>query len=176
MPRRWIKMMKASMRHLGAQFNTGRMVQQYCEKMYLRAHQFETSIASENARKARHLAEWRKSLKVRWGVITVVSEELDADAEVKSGEDFPIRARVTLGEISPEDVAVEVIYGAICGDQQVCDSLPFRLKYMGTQDGVSTFEGALPTRASGRHGYAVRVRPDHPDLVHPLTPMLMTWE
>lgn len=176
MPRRWIMMMKASMKRLGSYFNTGRMVQQYCEQMYLQAHDFGQRLGADEAAPARRLAQWRGRVSERWGQVTLVSQELDADAEVMTGEQFPVRAKVRLGEIAPEDVAVEVLYGVLCGDQQMCEGESVRLKFVGTSDGQAVFEGSLPTRASGRHGYAARIRPEHPDMVHPLTPLVMTWE
>lgn len=176
MPRRWIAVMKASMKRLGANFNTGRMVQQYTDKLYLKAHHRGTHLATDNLQKAKDLAAWRKRMTELWGNVQVFSEELDADAEVTSGEAFPLRARVRLGDISPDEVAVEAIFGEMCNEEQICESQPIRLKHVGTNDGMAVYEGAIPTHASGRHGYAVRVRPDHPDLVHALTPMLMTWE
>lgn len=176
MPRRWIKLMKNSMKTLGAQFNTGRMVQEYTENLYLRAHKFGQQLNKDNFEHAKEVAEWRVKIGRQWNAVSLTSEELDPDHEVQSGEEFPVRAKVNLGDISPDDVAVEVLYGVICGDQSMCEGKPVRLKYTGSSDGRATFEGSLPTRATGRHGYAVRIRPENPNLVHPLTPLLMTWE
>ena len=168
--------MKNSMKTLGAQFNTGRMVQEYTEKLYLRAHKFGQQLNLDNFERAKGVAEWRVKIGKQWNAVSLTSEELDPDHEVQSGEEFPVRAKVQLGDISPDDVAVEVLYGVICGDQSMCEGKPVRLKYTGTSEGRATFEGSLPTRATGRHGYAVRIRPENPDLVHPLTPLVMVWE
>jgi len=176
MPRRWIGLMKSSMKQLAAVFNTGRMVQNYAEKYYLSADHHGRELGSANGAKAKDLAKWRARLALLWREVEITSEELDADAEVMSGEIFPIRAKVRLGEIRPEEVAVEVVYGVMCIDETLCRAKPVRLTFKGTSDGLAVYEGDLQTKASGRHGYAVRVRPDHPDLVHPLTPLLMTWE
>jgi len=37
------------------------------------------------------------------------------------------------------------------------------------------FVGTLECSASGRHGYAVRILPGHPDLASPFEPGLITW-
>jgi starch phosphorylase len=43
------------------------------------------------------------------------------------------------------------------------------------KDGMHTYEGAVPCRTSGLHGYSIRVIPSHPDLISPFEPGLVTW-
>ena len=37
------------------------------------------------------------------------------------------------------------------------------------------FQGTIPCRSSGQHGYAVRVLPRHADLANPFEPGLVCW-
>ena len=41
---------------------------------------------------------------------------------------------------------------------------------------VATFTGAIPCRISGRHGYALRILPRHPDLAEAYESGLILWE
>jgi len=51
-----------------------------------------------------------------------------------------------------------------------------RMSHNGVHDGSSwTFHGTIPCRASGQHGYAVRVLPKHPDLANLFEPGLVVW-
>jgi starch phosphorylase len=41
--------------------------------------------------------------------------------------------------------------------------------------GVHVFTGRIDCRASGRHGFAVRVLPGNPDMATPFEPGLIAW-
>ena len=43
------------------------------------------------------------------------------------------------------------------------------------EGGVWVFQGTIPCRASGQHGYTVRVLPRHADLASPFEPGLICW-
>ena len=46
----------------------------------------------------------------------------------------------------------------------------------GNHEGSSwVYRGTIPCRASGQHGYAVRVLPKHADLANSFEPGLVTW-
>ena len=46
----------------------------------------------------------------------------------------------------------------------------------GNHEGSSwVYSGTIPCRASGQHGYAVRVLPKHADLANSFEPGLVTW-
>ncbi len=60
LPRAWIAMMKASIRKLGAYFNTHRMVQEYTEASYLPAHRAGLRLSANDFSAARELTAWRE--------------------------------------------------------------------------------------------------------------------
>ncbi len=175
-PRRWIAMMKRSMNNLGQYFNTNRMVMEYFDRYYTRAHSACASLSANKAEKARSLANWRGLVSQRWQQVNIQSEDATAENEIKAGEELPVRVKVRLKDLRPEDVAVEVMYGALNPDGEIMDGQIMRLSYKNDSNNMAIFEGSIPCRTGGRQGYAVRVRPDHPDLVHPFTPLLITWE
>ncbi len=175
-PRRWIAMMKRSMATLGQYYNTHRMVMEYFDRYYTRAHHACASLSADKAGKARQLANWRDSVSQRWKQVNIKSEDVTPDHEIKAGEELPVRVKVRLKELRPEDVAVEVMYGALDPDGEITDGQVMRLSYQSESNNMAIFEGSIPCRTGGRQGYAARVRPDHPDLVHPFTPLLITWE
>ncbi|MDP8229359.1 MAG: alpha-glucan family phosphorylase [Candidatus Electryoneaceae bacterium] len=174
-PREWIALMKRSMDKLGGYFNTHRMVMQYCENYYLNAHRAGAMMMEDNAKKAQDLAGWRGWVSERWQAVTIESEDT-VDIEIKAGNELPISVKVGLNGLNPSDVAVEMLYGPIDPESNVIEQKILRLNYHCESDGVAIFVGNVPCVTGGRQGYAVRIRPDHPELVHSLTPLLMTWE
>ena len=155
------------------------------------------------ARAARALAAWKQRLRAEWPNVRV--EAVDApDGDVAVGIDLPVRVRVRLGSLSPEDVSVQLYdgpvdaQGNIAGGQAVemrVDAVPASdgavetgaaaggngaarpaaPSVPATSDGVYTYTGAISCRSSGLHGYSVRVLPKHPNLANPFEPALVTW-
>ena len=88
-----------------------------------------------------------------------------------------MRADVRLDGLSPDDVAVELLYGSTDEDDTLArDHSVHRLSPVGDGvDGVRTFTATLPLTVTGTFGYTVRVRPAHPQLVSPVELGLVTY-
>lgn len=175
-PRQWISLMKRSMKKLGGFFNTHRMVMDYCENFYVKAHNAGKRMKEDNVAKAREIANWRNGVTAKWEQVQIWSELSDVESEVKAGDNLPVKAKIGLNGLRCTDIAVEVLYGSLNVDGKIIDGKIIKLSCEGETDGNGTFSGEIPCVSGGRQGYAVRVRSDHPDLVHPFTPLLMKWE
>lgn len=97
------------------------------------------------------------------------------------GQSIPIQVIVRLGApLTPEDVAVQVYAGPVDADRRLVQGDVVALTCDGPADGggdgVYTYSGALPSRRSGQHGFAVRVVPAHADAVLPQEMSMVTWE
>ncbi len=175
-PRQWLSMMKHSMKKLGGFFNTHRMVMDYCNKFYIPAHNAGKKMQSDNAAKARDVAAWRDGIKDKWGQVQIWSEQSGEESEIKTGDKLPARVKVGLNGLRCSDIAVELLYGSLDADGEIIDGKIMTLTCENKQDGNGIFSGEIPCVTGGRQGFAVRVRSDHPDLVHSFTPLLMKWE
>ena len=49
-------------------------------------------------------------------------------------------------------------------------------RHEGREGSEEIFRAEIPCRVSGRFGFAARILPRNPDVVNPLTPLLLTWE
>lgn len=177
LPRQWIGMMKASMRKLGAGFNSIRMVQEYAERAYLPAHRAGSRLAEQGFAGAKGLASWRSRVTAGWSRISLRvddgagrREEMLVDGEVE------VQVRADLGPLSADDVAVEVYYGPLDAAEEITSGEIVRAGHVGREGNEEIFRASIPCRRSGRYGFAARVVPRHPDLVNPFTPLLLTWE
>jgi len=176
LPRDWIGMMKASIRKLGAHFNTHRMLQEYTELSYLPAHRAGSRLSAENFSAARELAAWRERTASAWPGVAIRVEETSKHKEMLVGDTVGVTVRVRLGKLTPADVAVEIRYGAYnpAGEVRFGTVLPAR--HDGRDGDEEIYRAEIPCAGSGRYGYAARVLPRHPDLANALTPLRMTWE
>jgi starch phosphorylase len=91
------------------------------------------------------------------------------------------RARIRLGALMPEDVAVELYLGRLDPSGDIVDAGSTLMKTAGRDpEGRYVFEAAgVPCSQSGLHGFTVRIRPSHPDLAAggriPFLPGLIAW-
>ena len=183
LPRGWIAMMKESIRVLAPAFAGDRMVKQYAERFYLPAADRYRRLAADGFAGARALSAWKDRVRELWPGVSIVAVADDGSAmdvgaaqEVAAGEQVPVTARVELGGIDPADVVVEAFYSTLHTDGSMGTGRGIRLELIGQEEGRYVYRGAVPTRASGLHGYAVRVLPRHEDVLVPNELPLIAWE
>jgi len=177
LPRRWIADMKSSIGSLSYSFNTQRMVKDYTAEFYVTAHERCQSLIADHAARARALAVWLARLEHGWPSLRIESVDAVHESELRVGGKISVRARVHLGEITPDEVAVELYLGRLDGDGEITDAAAIPMQPVGRNaEGIHTFEAAeVPCRSSGRIGYTVRVLPFHRDQPTPLLPGLIRW-
>jgi starch phosphorylase len=176
LPSRWIARMKSALCNLAFFFNTHRMVQEYTEKFYLVAHGSFRELSSADAAKARGVAAWKGRVRETWSRVRVEVERPAWPGEIRVDTPLSVRAKVYLGELSAEEVSVELYLGRLNADGDFQEALPLEMKLAGGADGASLFEAsAVSCSESGRHGFTVRVLPYHPNLMTPFLPGLIAW-
>lgn len=177
LPRRWITRMKSSISTLCHFFNTHRMVREYTESFYLIAHRRFRQLAADSAARVRILAAWLERVRRHWPEVRVEALEEEPPPSLSVGDRIHTRARVHLGPLTPEDVAVELYLGRLDADGEITDAAATQMEPVGPDEKINyVFEAkAAACCKSGLHGYTVRVLPYHPDLTAPFLPGLITW-
>jgi starch phosphorylase len=87
-----------------------------------------------------------------------------------------VKAWIQLDDLTPEDVSVQIYHGPIdtIGDITYGEVMPM----VATEEkrGTDTlFTGTIHYLKSGRHGFTVRLLPNHPDLNSPFDMGLILW-
>ena len=185
LPRRWLARMKATLATLCYFFNTHRMVREYTERFYVPAATRYRRLVADDFARAQALAQWRERVQRAWPQVRIHKVEDQRSSDLEVGHKFRVQAWVELGELSPEEVGVELYSGRVNADGEIVDAgvqpmapiEPTRLSPAGGEArAVYLFAGeTLPLCHTGLHGYTVRVRPRHPDLAVPWLPGLITW-
>ena len=182
LPRKWIGRMKGSIGTLCRFVNTHRMVSDYTCKFYAKAHAQFRRMEADGGARAKALAAWLARVRAGWPQVRVEAVEEGPGAALLVGTNVGVRARVQLGALTPEDVAVELYLGRVDPAGEILEAGVTRMRAAGRDAaGKHVFEaGAVPCSHSGLHGFTVRVRADHPDLAiaeggTPLVPGLIAW-
>ncbi|MGN6327171.1 alpha-glucan family phosphorylase [Pseudolysinimonas sp.] len=164
-PTRWVANIRHTLQTLTPALSADRMVSEYVERLYLPAARAERAISASDYAAARDLAAWKARVRAAWPQVHVTHVEsggVDATPEV--GETLEVRAYVSLGELKPDDVAVELVAGRAREDDALTEVSHRPLGWEATTNGADVYAGSIEFERAGAFGYTVRVVPRHPHL------------
>jgi len=190
LPRQWIKRMKNTIKWCAPRFNTSRMVAEYTRKFYNPAAAKCRYLTAEAMARVRALSMWKANVRSAWADISIgdVSVQIDngqnvsrldvKQAQIEVGSQVKVQAKVALGRLGPDDIAVEIYHGKVDSSGEIKAGEVTQMAYQGNaeEEGMSLFLGSIQCNVSGQHGFALRVLPKHTDLVEPYEPGMILWE
>ncbi|MDL9946141.1 alpha-glucan family phosphorylase [Gordonia sp. ABSL11-1] len=179
-PERWVEMVRHTVSRLGPDVQASRMVREYTTALYGPAATQYASICADAYAPARDLASYRQLLDRGWTAVQIAGldesgwTETAADSPVSGtgGDDrarpasLTLTAHVALGELTPDEVAVQALVGRVTDDGEIREPIAVAMSPTGAVDpsGRTLFAAAVTPTRSGRHGYTARVLPRHPQL------------
>ena len=175
-PRSWVAIMKASMLSLCPVFSTDRMVQEYTSRSYIPAFEQWRQLVGDDLALALDLARWKERIFKLWPQVRIERAEAEAGDAVAVGSNITITARVALGEVPVDEVAVEGYFGVLdsTGNIQGGEIVALSpLEDLG--NGLHQFSGEIECRFCGRHGFMLRVMPRHKVLGNIYEPGYLIW-
>ncbi|XOV76151.1 MAG: hypothetical protein ACFHWZ_04130 [Phycisphaerales bacterium] len=179
MPKTWIARVKACMRHLTPEFSTNRMVADYTDQYYVRAHAIGRDLHAEGLRGATELSQQVGRLRHLWQQVAVKRVETDAIASMPITSTVRVNASIQLGELRPNEVRVQLYTGEVTSLGDIVHAGTVDMRPSGGADehtGLQLFTGEFRPTGSGRRGFAVRVVPRDERIVGTLIPGLITWD
>jgi len=176
LPRRWIAMMKNSIREVAPRFNTHRMVENYARRLYFPATDRYERLSADDSRLGQELTDWLGHVRSHWPEIRIVSVSSNADETVPVRSDIEVEARINLGPLAPEDLCVHIYHGTVGPDGILQEYEVEALQPESLDDdGLFRFKGTIRSHTSGLHGYTVRVSPQHRELSDSLVASMAIW-
>ncbi len=168
-PTRWVQSIRHTLSTLSPSLSADRMVKEYVERLYVPAAVAERRISSRSYSGARELAAWKSKVTGAWPLVSVTHVESGGvDAVPQVGDELHVRAHVQLDGLSPDDVAVEVVYGRAREGDSLENPQHVALEPDAGSPGAPVqFTGTVPLSRAGSFGYNVRVVPHHPLLANP---------
>ncbi|MGH9211627.1 MAG: alpha-glucan family phosphorylase [Acidimicrobiales bacterium] len=174
-PRRWVGKAKRSLATLGPKVSASRMVRDYVEDLYEPTAARAQAVDGPGWTRARELASWKQRVRDAWHSVHV--ERVEAEVTVAElGIDRTVEAVVALGELSPEDVDVQLVHGPVGQGDELTERSAVSMAPAGPfDDHHARFRGSFTCDRAGRYGFTVRVVPHHPDLASPADLGLAAW-
>ena len=172
---KWIKKMKASIKTVGGVYNTGRMLVDYLNKLYMpQVNRFDN--LKDNTNKIKDYLAWEQDTRTKWYQIKITpTTELD-DLIVGAGNNIKMKCDVFLNGIDPNSVMVEVYCGKLDEQGKMVDSICSEMTLSNTI-GESTYEYSsdLVIDDGGNYGYTFRVLPKHELIINKQDLSLCKW-
>jgi starch phosphorylase len=174
-PATWIKKMKASMKMAMQHYCSTRMVEEYHERFYMPANQRYWELIADGASPANDLSRQHQRLQDHWSAIRIDPPQRSSDGPFRVDEAFEVSALVHLGELLPEEVRVELIYGRVksLNDLDSRHSLTMTVAE-DWDNGNYLYKCPVASTNPGRFGFTVRISPNADDWIR-FTPGLITW-
>jgi starch phosphorylase len=167
-PTRWLEMTRHTLKSLGPKVLATRMVSDYVKQLYTPAATTARKLNSDYVGAA-VLAAWKKKVRAGWAGVRVEHVESSGVGDAPEvGDVMSVRAFVALGNLSPEDVDVQLVHGKTTGDDELIDTAVESLHVVESYEGGRhRFDGDIVLDHSGAFGYTVRVIPRNDLLASP---------
>jgi starch phosphorylase len=178
-PTKWVSIMKESIKSLAPQYSTHRMVQDYTTKMYIPAMERVEKITSDNFVLAKDLSDWKIYMEKNWPQVRISADKtMNMLREHKSisGESISISTYVSLGDIDPSNVQVQMYYGCLDKSNEIVNPQTKVMDLVEKTDN-NTFQYSTDIKLleGGEYGYTFRVLPYHPGLNNIFDMGLIRW-
>ena len=175
-PEKWIKIMKNSIISTGGRFSTSRMVVDYVEKLYMPLCDLYNTYYSKLDSVA-EFNSWKEDLYRNWDDIKISQENNLDNITIDAGNYIDVKCKVTLPNISINNIQAQVYYGKI-EDNGVVDDIqviPMELQDGDKENKVYTFTAKIKLVNGGEYGYTFRVMPKHEMILDPENLNLVKW-
>jgi starch phosphorylase len=159
-PARWVEMLRHTLKSLGPKVLATRMVRDYTKELYAPAAEVSRALNADY-HGARDLAVWKAKVRAGWDAVRVEYVESGGIGDAPEvGAVMNVRAFVSLGELSPDDVSVQVVHGKINAEDELTATTLDELRHGESYDGGRhRFDGDVTLATSGSFGYTVRIVP-----------------
>ena len=174
-PAYWVAKMKASMKMAMEKFCSLRMITDYAQKFYGPAANWYDRLLANGAEESKQLAAQEERVRSLWKGVQVGSPAREIRGVQRVGDSFRVTTEVSLGELRPEEVDIEIFYGLYKSFSEVTSSRFVPMQVLEDRgDGRYLYGCKMACDAAGRFGFSVRATP-HGDAWIKLAPGLITW-
>jgi len=176
LPRRWIGIMKESMKVICPGFSTDRMLAEYTERYYIPAFENWEALAANSWAGVRELASWKAKVREGWGSVRIVGvESPPPDSVLTVGDSVPVTVRLEADGLDPLDLSVEIHVGRLSPEGRLEDRSFERMTFQRQEGRALVFSGSFICAFSGNAGFTIRVLPSHRRFGTAWEPGLVSW-
>ena len=173
---KWMEIMKNSIITTGGKYSTARMLVDYMEKLYMPLIE-NTNKYFKDLENVIQFVNWKKDMKQNWQNILIEQSDNPENVKIDAGEKIEVTCKVTLPNISVDNIRVEVYCGKISDDGRVEDIKIVPMKLISKEEEYRRYKysAKISLETGGNYGYTFRVMPVHEMLLDSENLDLVKW-
>ena len=173
---RWLEMMKNSIITTGGKYSTARMLVDYTTKLYMPLVDLTNKYYSDLERAVEYTT-WKKELYTNWDNITIEQEDNPENINIDAGDFITVKCKVTIPNLSKDDIRVEVYCGKVSDDGTVEDIVIVPMDLVAEEEDFKRYhyEAKLSLSSGGNYGYTFRIMPQNEMLLDSENLDLVKW-
>lgn len=130
-----------------------------------------------NCEKGKLYSTWKSKVYENWNRVKVINiEEEDKNGDLKVGNMYPVLAEIELGDLTPDDVDVQIYFGGVDnGSTEYRDKVNMTYMLKKSKSGKYTYRGEIDCKDTGQFGFTLRILPKHELLINQFELGLIRW-
>jgi starch phosphorylase len=175
LPREWIAKMRSSIKVVGKEFSTHRMLAEYYGNYYKPAMAEGIRLKAEGYVSSRSLSAYLDRANSLWPSVAIIDVRDDAPPVIVRGTKIHVDATVNLAGLSPDEVRVECYRGPLTSKGDIQSPERTEMSPVSNEGSVWKYQAIANGKLTGQIGYSIRILPKHPALGDRLVPGLVRW-
>ena len=163
----WISYIKNTIAKVACEFTTNRMLTDYCNQYYAPQSVRATSVKADDFKTAREIAAWKAHVRREWPNVQVVSRSTPQTSyDITQANLFHVELVLSLGDLSPEDIGVEVVFAQMDnrGTRHIAHVQEFKVAEF--KDGQAKYTVDVLPEKTGAYEVCARVFAKNPLMPH----------
>lgn len=176
-PTDWVSAIKKSIHEVASQFTTTRMMEDYETRFYHKLYLRSTRLQNDDYELAKRLAIWKRKVTKNWESMEIITaEQFDLSRQaIILGKEYTSQVVLDLGELSPEDVGVELIMAELVQDSEVIIKHRQDFDLENIEGKRATFKLSLIPNDPGVFDSGIRIYAKNVELPHRMDFNLIRW-
>ena len=173
-PREWLKIMKESIRSIGPEYSTSRMLIDYLDRMYIPLIDLHKKEFT-NLENVFQFMEWKKNAYKNWDKIKIQQQNNVDKATLDAGNELKVSVKVDFGDIDSNTAEVQA-YIIKMNEQNDLDLEKIvPLTKISEEGNWRVYEGNINITEGGNFAYTFRVVPKNKMLLDSSNMDLYKW-
>ena len=170
--KKWLRLMKNSIKTTGGMYSTARMLVDYTEKLYMPlmelSHRYYGDIES-----VIRFNSWKENIENCFNEIKISQISNLNNVTIDAGDNIDVACKVELPNISPENISVQVYSGKIQDNGTLGEINVVEMEEDKKEPGI--YRAKLKLTTGGDYGYTFRVMPKHEMILDAANLNLVKW-
>jgi phosphorylase/glycogen(starch) synthase len=176
-PTDWVSAIKKSIHEVASQFTTTRMMEDYETRFYHKLYIRSTRLKNDEFDVAKRISAWKKKVTKNWESMEIITaEQFDLSRQaIILGKEYSSEVVLDLGELSPDDVGVELIMAELSQDSEVIIKHRQDFDLENVEGKRATFKLSFTPNDPGVFDSGIRIYAKNHDLPNRMDFNLIRW-